>query len=480
MYQRIMHTPVPHLGHVKQKHDFVEDETSQMNEIEPSVLETSEQSEIQPVPIAFLKKLLVQAISWYYTHRTILSLSDSANLKIYHVPFMSSTSGDLYNTIMFTSHELDDQPDEEQLDILLKSWDHSRHKVPRDGNCLFNAAAFNIKMQLTEGNSDLEQVLIPLDICIQDSQSLIASSLRKLVVEEWLGEHAKYYQQFMTENQLQSQAEEFLCDGVYSSDIGDLAVAALSNVLQTALVLFTSRPNQPLHIQHPTTSPVINSNPIYLSYLQRGSGHYDAVIPTSIMQDKGLRPTNLEIVTSKSCTCGRNSSKGDVCSFSLSQYSCRCPCYNNKEPCTQRCKCKGCTNTFGRKTAVEPSKSGQKRKRLPHDSQAVQLKGKKTVHFMTEVGEPMSVGGFSLMEYLIVCSIIQTMNMDFDWGQSRNVSTSEVCTMYSYLLELLQTLNVDIALFGRSEEKIQKLLGKISFQWELHRQKNMVLKVVKK
>ena len=53
----------------------------------------------------------------------------------------------------------------------------------------------------------------------------------------------------MSEGQLQSQAEEFLQDGGYSLDIVDLAIAALSNMLQTPLVLFTSRPNQPLHIQ---------------------------------------------------------------------------------------------------------------------------------------------------------------------------------------------------------------------------------------
>ena len=72
----------------------------------------------------------------------------------------------------------------------------------------------------------------------------------------------------MSEGQLQSQAEEFLQDGAYSLDFVDLAIAALSNMLQTPLVLYTSRPNQPLHIQYPTHSPMLNPNPVCLAYLQ--------------------------------------------------------------------------------------------------------------------------------------------------------------------------------------------------------------------
>ena len=47
-------------------------------------------------------------------------------------------------------------------------------------------------------------------------------------------------------------------------------IAALSNLLQTAIVVLTSRPHQPIHIQHPTHSPMKNTHPIYLAYLQYG------------------------------------------------------------------------------------------------------------------------------------------------------------------------------------------------------------------
>ena len=67
-------------------------------------------------------------------------------------------------------------------------------------------------------------------------------------MNEWLGEHSQCYQMFMTEGQLHIQAKEFLHDGAYSSDIGDLAIAALSNMLQspcTCSVHIQTKPTPP-------------------------------------------------------------------------------------------------------------------------------------------------------------------------------------------------------------------------------------------
>lgn len=144
---------------------------------------------------------------------------------------------------------------------------------------------YNLKIQVQRGNSLLGQILANVGIQIDNSLVQIASALRSGVVEEWIGKHSNCYQSFMTEGQLHAQAEEFRQDRVYTTDVGDLTIAALNNMLQTPLVLFTSRANQPLHIQHPTYSPMIN-HPIILilAYLQVGSGHYDAVNPDTTEQ----------------------------------------------------------------------------------------------------------------------------------------------------------------------------------------------------
>ena len=51
------------------------------------------------------------------------------------------------------------------------------------------------------------------------------------------------------------------------------------------------------------------------------------------------------------------------------------------------------------------------------------------------------------MEYLLIYSIVQSlMSDDWDWEQVRNVNVGDVSTIYHYILELAQTLQLDLAL----------------------------------
>ena len=68
--------------------------------------------------------------------------------------------------------------------------------------------------------------------------------------------------------------------------------------------------------------------------------------------------------TSKGCICGKKVVKGSPCSFSITQYTCRCPCYNTQRACRNECRCKGCSNPFGVKPRIQQkTKIGQKRKK---------------------------------------------------------------------------------------------------------------------
>ncbi len=78
---------------------------------------------------------------------------------------------------------------------------------------------------------------------------------------------------------------------------------------------------------------------------------------------------------------------------------------------------------------------------------------------MEAVGEPMSIGGFSNMEFLVICSIVQNLMVDdWDWKQAQDINASEISAMhvYRHILELVQTLQLDLALFERTQEKIEK------------------------
>ena len=77
---------------------------------------------------------------------------------------------------------------------------------------------------------------------------------------------------------------------------------------------------------------------------------------------------------------------------------------------------------------------------------------------MEGVGEPVSIGGFSKMEYLLICSIVQSlMSGDWDWEQVRNVNVGDVSTIYHYILELAQTLQLDHYIYNYILELAQTL-----------------------
>ena len=305
VYQRILHTPVPQFGHVKSKHE-IDDENDDHNTEDIVVDEGEDERNSLPVPV--LKCVLVQALAWYFTRKSMNNLSETAHIQLDQVLFMLSTSSDLFTSIMFAPNE-EEKIHKEHLDQVLKSWNLKRQMVPPDGNCLFYSVAHNLKMQLEMGNCELEQILMTIGIDGNESLAQMARALRTGVVKEWIGKHLSSYQLFMTQGQLHSQAEDFRQDCVYSSDIGDLVITALSNMLQTALVVFTSRPHQPIHVQHPTHSPMKNPYPIHLAYLQLESGHYDAVVPR-INTTSESNPTTDSEATSASeteifCSCGR-------------------------------------------------------------------------------------------------------------------------------------------------------------------------------
>ena len=86
-------------------------------------------------------------------------------------------------------------------------------------------------------------------------------------------------------------------------------------------------------------------------------------------------------------------------SLAYFQYSCQCPCYNSKQSCKAKCRCENCSNPFGVREKQAPN-FGSKRKRTPHESQKFPLQVKKTKTFMEAIGEPLSTGGFSDLEFL--------------------------------------------------------------------------------
>ena len=73
---------------------------------------------------------------------------------------------------------------------------------------------------------------------------------------------------FLTQDQLQSEAQRFLEDGEYCGNLGDLVLPALVNVLSQPVTIFTSVENMPIIALMPISSVVVNSNPLFIAYNQ--------------------------------------------------------------------------------------------------------------------------------------------------------------------------------------------------------------------
>ena len=88
--------------------------------------------------------------------------------------------------------------------------------------------------------------------------------------------------------------------------------------------MFTSADNMPVVTLLPVSSVPTDSHPLFIAYNQDGPGLYDAVCHIDAIGDRENTQVELQV---ERCTCGRNSSKGVSCAYSLYHYSTKCPCF---------------------------------------------------------------------------------------------------------------------------------------------------------
>ena len=242
--------------------------------------------------------IIFWALGWYATYATMTKHTATALLSCTDIPFMEENFG---YALMWgePSSETIDNMHSERLENVLASWNFQQVKIPGDGNCLFASVALHLQTVLPSLNSShpLQAIIDSLEIAITPTTTLesIILSLRKSVVNEWLGEHSQYYSRFLTLAQLENEAACFLESGEFAGELGDLVIAALSNVLQSPIVVFTSIHHLPVLVITPSHQAMINPSPIYLTYNQEGPGHY---VHCDELLERGE-------TQNKSCTCGR-------------------------------------------------------------------------------------------------------------------------------------------------------------------------------
>ena len=415
----------------------------------------SEDNEVPNIPLQTVRNILLKAIGMLHIFLGIQRNSRQSTTSLSYLPFMSGTVSNLFLGLGMETTS-DRQKHEERLDNVILSWNFERLAVPRDGNCLLYAVAYNIHFQIQNQNTQLQEMLSLLGIeVIASSIATCAQALRKVVVNEWLGTHSSDYQEFLTDMQLQQEASAFLQSGRFEGDLGDLVLLALSNGLKTPIMVFTSNSSSPVVLVTPTYSPITNTVPIYIAFIQHGPGHYDAVCwkdnyTAAMVDSPRTEPAK--------CTCGKNGAKaGSSCVYKLDAYSTRCPCFNSGAPCTDRCRCEHCQNPHG----IRPKKVApqvKRRRRETYENQKHPLKGRKSSDFVQMIDEPLKIGPCSDIEYLVMASIAEYLSEE-DQDNSEDF-LMELKEIYDAVRHLAENLEISIPLFERTNKDIENFLSK--------------------
>ena len=175
-------------------------------------------------------------------------------------------------------------------------------------------------------------------------------------------------------------------------------VLTLANALHLPLTVFTSVSNMPVICVIPTTTPLLSTHPICLTFTHDSDqqpGHYDYVVQLDNVQPTICMQTVTK--TKRKCTCGRKpGSTAEPCT------TFRCPCFRESLECTQSCVCKNCMNfEFGQRPA-----SSSTRRRGSYDEQKHLLKRKSTTQFMKDMGEQSRTGKLTALEISLIKTIV--------------------------------------------------------------------------
>ena len=253
--------------------------------------------------------------------------------------------------------------------------------MPRDGDCLFSAVAFQLQSRYPrEGKeSPLNLHLHTLEIEADQSDfQTTARRLRELTVQEFLGarrDECVSYLDGSHRNQSAEMANNFENRGFFDCELGNATPLALANTLQVPLVIISSIENFPVIPINPRETPLTDI-PLYIAYQRVGAGHYDAMIEaphdpsaassieatelcTESSQAKDyLQPEGvLDQITAVGCRCGRGSAKNKEGRQFCHIYKNGCKCFQSVKGCTNACACYNCGNPYGKRPLTQSGTS---------------------------------------------------------------------------------------------------------------------------
>ena len=393
--------------------------------------------------------VLQQAVCSFYVSNSLKGMSDTAYINsrdVFFFSFIAAIEG-------FPKEGTSLDGALQQLHSVLSSWKFTRVPVPGDGNCLFMAVGLAILQRIQTTDQFLTQRLLTLGLPMEQMHDVnrIVELLRICMVKEWI-DNTDYYQGFVTAD-ITAVAHQYLASGQFTGDMGDLMVLTLSNVLQTPITIFTSITNMPVICITPTMQVAGTAQPLFLTFIHSGPGHYDYAIniPTEQSSSESSAESLVRLKPKiTKCTCGRKVGfTAKACSTE------RCPCVRTKKYCTSLCRCKDCTNQYG--TRPPPSTT---RKRASYDTQRQPLCGVPADTFMKKVGETSRQGHLTLLEVMVLKALIVYFIV-----HGFTITTDNLLCCYEHVVRVAQlTEVVDFPLSTLVKQRIeiflQQLCGK--------------------
>lgn len=328
-----------------------------------------------------------------------LIIKNSPKFSYRMMPFMSSVPTLYFQSSKSTLSE-HAEVHAKRLTNILESCSMCKHTIEGDGNCCFSAVAYSLISNLHLLTEPNKQFLQDLGVDLSVDMSTLAIQLRKVTVREWI-ENSSYYDGFLIDTCIEQEASKFLDPGYFYGDLADMMIPALSNALQTPIVVFSSIECHPFLCVTPETQKI--SVPLMVAFTQFGPGHYDGVIPKDRIS---------EHAKSTKCSCGKNDRNGGThCNAVKYKYTtiCRCPCLKNNTACTELCKCKNCCNPHGRQ---ESTGDTHKRKRSKHAWQ--KYKHMSSIEFAHSKLERVSTGPLTKVEFFLLENILSYCNSEED------------------------------------------------------------------
>ena len=268
------------------------------------------------------------------------------------------------SSLTLLNNDLQSKKQPVALDDVLTNYNLVRVNIPPNGDCFFLSVAYALLNDIIPNQnipSDAHKHLDTIGLIKETSYDAneMSSSLRILLVREWMNNPDQYKPFLDSQIEFETEASLFLNGGNFASQLGNSMPLAMANVLKIPVVVMTKMDNFSIIPITPRES--LQSLPVFIAF-----DHYDAV-----MQVQPSEPTSensrydcKKEVSPDGCRCGQGAKKKEAVISSCDQFKKRCKCFQGITGCTEKCQCLGCKNPYGKNTGgMQMTATGTRKRR---------------------------------------------------------------------------------------------------------------------